>query len=154
MIQIDEEFKNLLPPLTDDEYSRLEKKIEKEGMIFPIITWNGIIIDGHNRFKICNDLGISFKTEEMQFDSRDDAIKWILDNQLGKRNLNDYQKATIADRYREIITKKAKENQSVYYGNQHQKRTSDEIIESPKPIDTRHEVACDYADIKSPQNDC
>lgn len=46
-----------------------------------------ILIDGHNRYDICQDHGIEFKTIEMDFDSRDEVIDWIINNQLGRRNL-------------------------------------------------------------------
>ena len=52
-LQIDDEFASLIPPLTADELSRLEQSIIKEGCREAIITWNNIIVDGHNRYHIC-----------------------------------------------------------------------------------------------------
>lgn len=57
-LKVDNEFKNLLPPLTEDEYSQLESDIKKHGVLSPIIAWNGFIIDGHNRYEICRKNGI------------------------------------------------------------------------------------------------
>ena len=56
-------------------------------------TWNGIIVDGHNRYEICSKHGIEFKTIERKFDSRDHVILWMLENQLGKRNLTDNKRS-------------------------------------------------------------
>lgn len=86
-IKIDSEFQSLIPPLTDDEFQRLEKSILAEGVREPIITWDGTIIDGHNRYKICTKHGLSFKTAERDFSSRDEAILFIIANQLARRNL-------------------------------------------------------------------
>ena len=97
MIVIDSEFQSLIPPLSDDEYDRLEKSLTENGYQDwrePIITWNGTIIDGHNRYNICNENGIEFRQMEMQFESRDAAKLWIVKNQLKRRNL---PKAAIMD---------------------------------------------------------
>ena len=52
-LRIDPEFESLVPPLSDDEFKQLEENIVEAGMCYdPIITWDGVIIDGHNRWKI------------------------------------------------------------------------------------------------------
>lgn len=94
-INIDSEFKTLIPPLTDDEYRRLEQSILDEGLREPIITWNGTIIDGHNRYSICQKHGIGCPNIEREFESRDAARIWIYSNQLGRRNLEPGQKAAL-----------------------------------------------------------
>ena len=48
-LQINPEFENMIPELTDDELSQLEENILAEGRIVnPIVVWNGVIVDGHN----------------------------------------------------------------------------------------------------------
>lgn len=95
MIKIDPEFQTLIPPLTDDEYQRLEKSILAEGVRECIITWNGTIIDGHNRYRICQEHGLECPSIERTFKSRDAAKIWIIENQLGRRNLEAGQKAAL-----------------------------------------------------------
>ena len=94
-ISIDSEFQSLISPLTDDEYQRLEKSILTEGVREPIITWNDTIIDGHNRYNICQKHGIDCPHVERAFESRDAAKIWICENQLGRRNLEPGQKAAL-----------------------------------------------------------
>lgn len=94
-IKIDDEFQSLIPPLTDDEFQRLEKSILAEGVREPIITWDGTIIDGHNRYKICTKHGLVCPNREREFESRDAAKIWIYNNQLGRRNLEAGQKAAL-----------------------------------------------------------
>ena len=53
-LKIDREFKNLIRPLCKREYLQLEQNLIAYGCIDPIITWNGYIIDGHNRYDICH----------------------------------------------------------------------------------------------------
>lgn len=85
-IRIDEEFKGLLAPLSSEQYDGLEADILAKGCLDAIKLWNGTIIDGHNRYSICTKHDLSFRTEELAFDTRDDVIEWIIRHQLNRRN--------------------------------------------------------------------
>ena len=93
-LRIDPEFESRIPPLTDDEFKQLEENILADGVIInPIIVWDGVIIDGHNRFRIVEKHPhITFTTCEREFNDRHDALAWICKNQLGRRNLTFQQK--------------------------------------------------------------
>lgn len=110
---MDAEFENLCPPLTKEEFSQLEKNILEEGECHdPICLWNGLIVDGHNRWRIIqNHPDIGYETREMVFLSRNDAMAWIIRNQLGRRNLPNYERARLALRLKETIAAEAKANQ-------------------------------------------
>ena len=108
---IDQEFKSALPPLSKEEYDLLESQIVQDGCREALITWNNILIDGHNRYEICNKHGFAFETDEMFFDSREDVLIWIYKNQIGKRNLTDYSRVEIALKLKETIAKKARDRQ-------------------------------------------
>lgn len=86
---IDEEFKNLISPLQHKELVQLEENLIQDGCLNPIIVWNGIIVDGHNRYSICTKNHIPYTTKEIAFDSRDEVIAWICKNQLGRRNISE-----------------------------------------------------------------
>ncbi|MBP5434064.1 DNA modification methylase [Ruminococcus sp.] len=152
-ILIDDEFKNLIPPLTDEEYKGLEDSIVKEGCRDALILWGNTLIDGHNRYEICTKHNIPFKTIEKEFASRDDALLWMIDNQKSRRNLTAFSMGMLQSKAIEILSKQAKANQAVYYGNQYEKRTfceftksakEEKLKEPPKPepkIDTTKELA-------------
>jgi hypothetical protein len=91
-LKIKEEFKKLIPPLTPDEYKQLETNCIEEGIRDAIITWNGFIIDGHNRYKIAQDWQLGYKTISKNFDTEFDVVEWMLVNQLGRRNITPEQK--------------------------------------------------------------
>ena len=76
-LKIDEQFKNIIRPLRKDEYKMLDSNIVADGCREPIIVWNGTIIDGHNRYEICNRLQIQYSTREIEISDRDEAISWI-----------------------------------------------------------------------------
>lgn len=111
MIAVDSEFQSLIPPLSDDEYERLEKSIIAEGVRDPIITWNGTIIDGHNRYHICEEYGIKCPQTEREFESRDAAKIWIIENQFGRRNLSKYDRSVLALELESMYAQQAKDRQ-------------------------------------------
>ena len=93
-LKIDPEFQGKIPPLTFEEVNQLESNILRDGRIInPIIVWQGLIVDGHNRFTIAKKHPeIPFTTHEKAFANRYEAIIWICKNQLGRRNLTPEQK--------------------------------------------------------------
>jgi len=112
VIAIDSEFQSLIPPLSDDEYERLEKSILSEGVRNPIITWNGTIIDGHNRYHICEEHGIKCPQRERDFPSREAAKIWIIENQFGRRNLSAYDRSALALQLEPLYAAEAKRRMS------------------------------------------
>jgi hypothetical protein len=88
---IDEEFKMLLPALDEQTYALLEESLTENGCIHPLVVWNQILIDGHNRYEICQKHEIPFGTVEKEFASREAALIWIIATQVARRNLNPMQ---------------------------------------------------------------
>jgi hypothetical protein len=85
------DFENFIIPLSKEEFSQLENNIIKEGCREPLVVWKSkselILIDGHNRFRICKKHDINFETTELQFNTENEAKLWMVNNQLGRRNL-------------------------------------------------------------------
>ena len=140
-MKIDVEFQSLIPPLTYEEKKMLEESILSEGCRDAIVVWNDTIIDGHNRYEICTKHNIPFETVNRDFDSRNDAIEWIIKNQFGRRNLPLHERARLALRLKPVIAEKAKEKQAEYHGNQYESGLSQNSAEVQKIIDTREEIA-------------
>lgn len=137
---IDPEFQKLIEPLMYEEYEGLEKNIIANGCLDSIKVWNDIILDGHNRYKICQKHNIPFETQQINFQSRHDAKIWIIKNQFDRRNLSAWQRGQMALELKAIISERAKENQRTSTGG-----SSPHLLEnSPKgeePINTREELA-------------
>ena len=112
MIEIKEEFKNLIPALSAEEYAQLEANILNEGIREPIITWNGYIIDGHNRYDIATRFDLEYKTTSKHFESEKSVKEWMILNQFGRRNLSNYQRSVLALQLEEVFKEKAKDNLS------------------------------------------
>ncbi len=110
-LTIDPEFRDLIPPLTNQERSMLEDSIVKDGCDSPLIVWNGVIVDGHNRYAICQEHGVPFAVSEKVFESRDDALLWIITNQLGRRNLTSFQRGELAIKFEPLLKAQSKVRQ-------------------------------------------
>ena len=101
-LAIDPEFASIIPPLREEEQKQLEENILADGVVInPLIVWNGVIVDGHNRYRILQKHPeIQFTTYEKAFSDRYEAIAWICKNQLGRRNLTPQQfKYLVGQRY-------------------------------------------------------
>ena len=89
---LEKQLEDLIIPLNKEEFSQLESNILKEGCREALIAWKKekklILIDGHNRYKICCKHSIPFKVRELRFENIEEAKIWMLNNQLGRRNLN------------------------------------------------------------------
>ena len=137
-LKIDPEFERLIPDPDAEEQRWLEESIKKEGCTDPLITWNGTVIDGHNRFKICTRLGIPFSYSEKDDLPDRDAVKaWIIERQLARRNLTKYQKSKLAIVYEPILKEQAKEKQ-IQAGRE---KLPQKSSEAPKDRETRNKVA-------------
>jgi len=110
-ITIDKEFSKLIPELSEEEYEKLEQNIIKDGCREPLSLWNDILIDGHNRYKICQKHDIKFNTIEIKLTSRNDTKIWIINNQLGRRNLVSFQRIELVAHLEPLIAAQAKEKQ-------------------------------------------
>jgi N6-adenosine-specific RNA methylase IME4 len=110
-VKINQEFKNLIPPLSEDEYNQLEQNCIAEGIRDSLVTWQGTLIDGHNRYEIATKHNLPYKTIDKEFYNENDVIEWIIYNQFGRRNLSNYQRSVLALRLEPIFQEKAKENQ-------------------------------------------
>ena len=94
-MKIDKEFADLIPPLTPEEYKGLEQSILADGCRDALVVWGETLVDGHNRYKICTEHNIPFTTVSKDFDDRNAAMLWMMNNQLSRRNLNDFQRVEI-----------------------------------------------------------
>lgn len=131
-MQIKKEFKDLIPPLSQEEFKQLEENCLKEGIRDAIVTWQGFIIDGHNRYEISQRHGLKYQTIEKAFESENDVIEWMIRNQFGRRNLNNYQRSILALQLEDVFKIKAKENQG--YRNDICQNSDKSTIDSKKEL--------------------
>ena len=137
---IDHELKELIPPLAQDEYQGLENSLLSEGCRDNLIVWKeeDILLDGHNRYEICQKHNLTFQIKYVSFPDRAAAKIWIIRNQLDRRNITAYQRSELVLILEPMIREKAKENQQLSQGRGQKGLQNSANLNS---IDTREELA-------------
>lgn len=152
-LKINPTFDDLLRDHSEQEYKELKASIKADGLREPIVIWRDTVIDGHHRYRACQELKIEPTVKVKTFDSEDDVIWWILRTQLARRNLTPTEYKVILGRIyngrkkdhggeRENAGRKAKgaDKQGTKSSGQpdHLERTADEIAKetgsSPKTV--------------------
>lgn len=136
--KIDEEFKNLIPALSPDEFQMLEENCKdyriRDALVVGVFPGSdgAVLIDGHNRYEIARKNNLSFETKRIDFPSREDAIDWVIRNQLGRRNIPKYVRGELILKLKPRIAEQAKANQGT---------RTDISQNSVKSHDTQKELA-------------
>jgi DNA modification methylase/ParB-like chromosome segregation protein Spo0J len=109
-IKIKADYQQLVPTQTLVEYKNLKQSIEEhDGNIIPIIVNSqGTIIDGYHRFKACQELGIVPKIKIREFSSELEEKEFIININLNRRHLNEFQISELGYKLEEIEKQKAR----------------------------------------------
>jgi len=106
-IIVKEELKAYIDPLTPEEHEALERSILAEGCRDALVLWGDVLVDGHNRYGICQKHGLPFQTiQHPHFKSMEDVHLWMIDQHLGRRSVSDFQRGVLALRKKEIIAER------------------------------------------------
>ena len=128
------EMAELLPPLTGEQLAALETDILKNGCYSPVIVNEDmVIVDGHNRQRLCEQHGLPYQMAVFSFESMLEAKQWALDTQKGRRNLDKWELGKIALRLKPDIEARARENMSAGGGDQ-KSEGAESLICSAKPL--------------------
>jgi hypothetical protein len=124
-ITVNEELRKYIDPLTDSERAMLERSLLAEGCRDALVLWGDILIDGYNRFEICQKHGIEFKTiQNSRFETIEQVMLWMIDNQLSRRSVTDFQRGMLALRKKELLAT----------GNQPQQPANREAVSADAPL--------------------
>jgi DNA modification methylase len=108
-IKTNPEYAKLVSPLTTSEYNVLKTSISNKGLHLPIIiNQNNVILDGHNRLKICQELGIEPKFEVKEFSAQSQEKEFVIEINLKRRHLNSFQISELEYKMEEIYKERAK----------------------------------------------
>ncbi len=129
------EMAELLPPLTGEQLAALEADILKNGCYSPVIVNEDmVVIDGHNRQRLCEQHGLPYQMAVFSFADLLEAKQWALDTQKGRRNLDKWELGKIALRLKPDIEARAKENMSAGGGDQKSEDAKSGCANSQNPI--------------------
>jgi len=101
-LHIDPALRDLIIPHQPRELTRLTADLKAHGCRDALVVWedNGALLDGHARYEICTRLGIPYRLHAIRLRSRAAARRWIIQNQLGRRNINHFQRDRLDARLR------------------------------------------------------
>jgi len=106
-IVVNEALKAYIDPLTPEEHESLERSLLAEGCRDALVLWGEVLVDGHNRYGICQKHGLPFQTvQNLRFQSMADVHLWMIDQHLGRRSVSDFQRGLLALRKREILAER------------------------------------------------
>jgi transcriptional regulator with XRE-family HTH domain len=136
-ITINDELRSFVDPLSPIEQAALERSLLAEGCRDALVLWRDTLIDGHNRYELCQKHGIPFRTvHNNTFESIEDVMLWMIDNHLARRSVSDFQRGVLALKKKEIVSARVAE------------RPADEAADadaapdaSSPPWNTREDVA-------------
>ncbi len=129
------EMAELLPPLTGEQLAALETDILKNGCYSPVIVNEDmVVIDGHNRQRLCEQHGLPYQMAVFSFEDMLEAKQWALDTQKGRRNLDKWELGKIALRLKPDIEARARENMSAGGGDQKSEGAKSGCANSQNPI--------------------
>ena len=104
-ITVNEELLAYIDPLTPEENEALERSLLAEGCRDALVLWGDVLVDGHNRYRLCTQHGIPFNTvQNTRFTSIDDVHLWMIEQHLGRRSVSDFQRGVLALRRKDILT--------------------------------------------------
>ncbi|GLQ51836.1 plasmid replication/partition related protein [Dyella flava] len=134
-IVVNEELKAYIDPLTPEEHESLERSLLAEGCRDALVLWGDVLVDGHNRYGICQKHGLPFQTvQNPRFQSIEDVHLWMIEQHLGRRSVSDFQRGVLALRKREILAQ----------------RSSAQVQASPAPTADRADEAAPISEQASP----
>ncbi|HOY63476.1 MAG: hypothetical protein BWY28_01766 [bacterium ADurb.Bin236] len=143
-MKVNAEFKNLIPALTKEEFDALERSILADGCRDAIVTWNDTIVDGHNRYEICERHGVAFNTVEKIFDGENEARCWIIRNQFARRNLSAYQRSVLALKLTEYLGVEAQKRKAAEMRNINEDKSKRSLYEkNPGLKEIEQSVSCE-----------
>ncbi|MDV2449988.1 plasmid replication/partition related protein [Xanthomonas hortorum] len=132
-IVVKEELKAYIDPLTPDEHEALERSLLAEGCRDALVLWGDVLVDGHNRYGICQKHDLPFQTvQNPRFQSMQDVHLWMIEQHLGRRSVSDFQRGVLALRKREILA-----------ARQRTQRDADAAAEAPVVGDDQPDTGLD-----------
>lgn len=95
--------RELFPMLEDEEYQALKRDIAENGQREPIRVCEGEILDGRNRFKACEELGIEPKIQNVTREEVGDPIAYAMSLNFHRRHLKPHQKGAALASYMDAV---------------------------------------------------
>jgi hypothetical protein len=130
-LKVNPEYASLVSPLSDADYQALKQSIERHGLYNPIIvSTSGIILDGHNRYRACQELGLQPKIEVKSFEDVEAERIFVIEANLKRRQLSDIERIDLVRKLEPLEGELARKRQLA-----HLKTGNEDVPSSPNEQD-------------------
>ena len=103
-IVVNAELQAYIDPLTADEHAALERSLLEEGCRDALVLWGDVLVDGHNRYALCQKHNLPFQTvQNPRFQTLEDVHLWMINQHLARRSVSNFQRGLLALRKSEIM---------------------------------------------------
>lgn len=85
---------DVFPMMTGEAFELLKEDIRVNGQREPIVFWKNMLVDGRNRLKACEQLGI--EPDESELMDETDPIAWVISHNLHRRHLSESQRSMVS----------------------------------------------------------
>lgn len=136
------EAANIFPMMSADEFAALVEDIRANGQRQPIYLHDGKIIDGRNRYRACQQLGIEPDTRV--WDGAGSLVSFVVSLNLQRRHLTESQKGVVGERLLPMLEEEAAGRYIANVGRPRVVEKSGQLIDQ---ISEPHERAPRAADI-------
>ncbi len=85
---------DVFPMMTGEAFEFLKEDIRVNGQREPIVFWKNMLVDGRNRLKACEELGL--EPDESELMDETDPVAWVISHNLHRRHLSESQRAMVA----------------------------------------------------------
>jgi ParB-like chromosome segregation protein Spo0J len=122
---------DLFPLMGPTEFEALKADIAANGLREPVWTWKGRILDGRNRWRACEALGI--KPRVRKWDGDGSPISFVVSLNLSRRHLTASQKAAVAAEVEPLLAVEAAERRR-RHGNTAPGRRAKTVVAKSPPV--------------------
>jgi ParB-like chromosome segregation protein Spo0J len=96
-LHLNPQYEKMLPTMSQEEFEQLKESIRTEGQHYPIIVSEDLeVLDGHHRFRACLELDIDPDFEVKHFEDKLLEKKFVIEANLRRRHLNNFQLVELA----------------------------------------------------------
>ena len=140
-------FENLTIPLTEKQEDELAASLIREGCRHPIAVWQGTILDGHKRYRICTLEHIAFSVNEVEFGTEEEAIAWVCRKRTEGLSRNSQAFRYLMGKWylsEVIINRSLKKPRAPAVGNYYERRGNRTSIQMSKETGLHHSTLEKY----------
>jgi ParB-like chromosome segregation protein Spo0J len=110
---ISTKLSNLVPKMGTEDYERTKASIKEDGLKEPLLVdrETKVLVDGHNRHKILNELGIEITEDMIKYEDipKEEQDRRVYSANIARRHLTDLEKISLAQKFMPDAIKKLKE---------------------------------------------